>query len=109
MLTSIRGPASFRLKETPRNLVWCGAVVFGNYAKTTGRTGRVVTVVMVVVPMARPASARPPWTAVMRSVAVAAGRTMAQENYGAALLVKCCIAEKPCSERLACSAKKLRM
>ncbi|MDY0981068.1 MULTISPECIES: hypothetical protein [Stenotrophomonas] len=93
MLTSIRGPASIRLKEIPRNLIWCGAVVFGNYAKTTGRTRRVVTVVMVVVPVARATLRMPPVRAVERSVTVAAARTMDQENYADRVLVKCCTAK----------------
>jgi hypothetical protein len=93
MLTSIRGPASFRLKESPRNLIWCGAVVFGNYAKTTGRTRRVVTVVIVVVPVAGAALRPLPWEAVANSSAVAAARTMGQENYAGVPLVKCCTAK----------------
>jgi len=62
-------------------------VVFGNYAKTTGRTGRVVAVVMMVVPVD---TVCPPAEAGRSSWTWAAVMTMGQENYAAALLVKCC-------------------
>jgi len=65
-------------------------VVFGNYAKTTGRTGRVVAVVMMVVPVD---TVWLPAEAGTSTVAWAAVMTMGQENYAAALLVKCCAAK----------------
>ena len=59
---------------------WCGAVVFGSYTKTTGRTRAVVTVVVVMVVVATGAVERPAVAGAIR-LAWAATRTMAHRKH----------------------------
>ena len=71
---------------------WCGAVVFGSYTKTTGRTRAVVTVVVVMVVVATGAVERP-------AVAGRSGWRGRQqgpwrtENTAHGPAVKCCTAK----------------
>lgn len=61
----------------------CGAVVFGSYTKTTGRTRAVVTVVVVMVVMVATGAAVLPAMAGAIRLAWAASRTMAHRKHRA--------------------------
>ncbi len=74
--------------------VWCGAVVFGSYTKTTGRTRAVVTVVVVMVVVATGAVERPAVAGAIR-LAWAASRTMTHRKHCAPACCQVLRCKKP--------------